>query len=131
MGNNTCNLPYCNRWAATVGPQPLGRLITPIGFGDKALKINPTVFGQAFFQKGCDHAVARVFDQTFSQKVCVCEQAFSQRFAGLESRHYAGEAFTCKASIECTKRRQKTGKRKNKTKRLVEEKQWLYGRERK
>jgi hypothetical protein len=58
----------------TVVPQPLRRLITPIGFGDKSLKINPTVFdqtfsqkvcGQAFFEKGCDHAVAKGFDQTF------------------------------------------------------------------
>jgi hypothetical protein len=28
-----------NRCTSTVAPQPLRRLITPIGFGDKALKI--------------------------------------------------------------------------------------------
>jgi hypothetical protein len=49
-------------------------LITPIGFGDKALKINPTVFGQAFFKKVC------VFDQTFFEKVC--EQAFYEKVCG-------------------------------------------------
>jgi hypothetical protein len=55
--------------------------------GDKSLKIKPTVFGQAFFEKGCaatvgpvDHADSRVFDQTFSQKVC--GQAFSQEVCG-------------------------------------------------
>jgi hypothetical protein len=45
---------------ATVVPQPLRRLITPIGFGDKSLKIKPTVCGQAFFEKG--------FDQTFEKR---------------------------------------------------------------
>jgi hypothetical protein len=77
-----------NRCTATVGPQPLRRLITPIGFGDKSLKINPTVFdqtfsqkvcGQAFFQKGFDHVASRVFDQTFSQKVCVFDQTFFEK----------------------------------------------------
>jgi hypothetical protein len=44
-------------------------LITPIGFGDKALKIKRyAVFDQTFSQKVC------VFDQTFFEKVC--EQAF-------------------------------------------------------
>jgi hypothetical protein len=42
----------CNRWAATVGPQPLRRLITPIGFGDKISNSNvTTLFGQAFLKK--------------------------------------------------------------------------------
>jgi hypothetical protein len=36
--------------------QPLRRLITPIGFGDKSLKINPTVFDQTFFEKVCEQA---------------------------------------------------------------------------
>jgi hypothetical protein len=52
-------------------------LITPIGFGDKAFKskryavfdqtFSKKVCGQAFFEKGCDHAASRVFgfDQTF------------------------------------------------------------------
>jgi len=43
---------------ATVGPQPLRRLITPIGSGDKFIKPKYwlRVFGQAFFEKGCDQA---------------------------------------------------------------------------
>jgi threonine/homoserine/homoserine lactone efflux protein len=47
-----------NRWAATAGPQPLRRLITPIGFGISFSNPKVTVFGQAFFEKACDHAVA-------------------------------------------------------------------------
>jgi hypothetical protein len=55
-----------NRWAATVAPQPLRRLITPIGFGDKSLKINLTVFDQTFSQKVCGQAFSqKSFDQTF------------------------------------------------------------------
>jgi hypothetical protein len=73
-----------NGWAATVAPQPLRRLITPIGFGDKALKIKRyAVFDQTFSQKVC------VFDQTFFEKVCeqaffekVCEQAFFEKVCG-------------------------------------------------
>jgi hypothetical protein len=43
-----------NLWAATVGPQPLRRLITPIGFGDKAFKSKRyIVFDQTFFEKVC------------------------------------------------------------------------------
>ena len=39
------------------------------GFGDKAFKHNRyTVFGQAFSQKGCDHAASRGFWSNFSQK---------------------------------------------------------------
>jgi hypothetical protein len=62
------------RSSKTVVPQALRRFITPpLG-----------VFGQAFFQKGCAetvapvyHAVSRVFDKTFSQKVF--GQAFFQK----------------------------------------------------
>jgi hypothetical protein len=58
------NLRICVSWetipatcrTATVGPQPLRRLITPIGFGDKSLKINPTVFDQTFSKKVCEQA---------------------------------------------------------------------------
>ena len=38
------------------------------------------IFGQAFFEKGCDHAASRVFDQTFSQKVC--DQTFFEKVCG-------------------------------------------------
>jgi hypothetical protein len=56
----------------------LCRFITPIGFGDKAIKLKRcSVFDQPFFEKGCDHAVALLFDQTFSQKVCA--QAFFEK----------------------------------------------------
>jgi len=77
-----------------VEPQPLRRLITPIGFGDKILKLKyfsgfrsslfskglrassffKRVAGKQFFQKGCDHAdhavFARFFGQAFSKKAC-------------------------------------------------------------
>jgi hypothetical protein len=72
-----------NLWAtpvALVDHQPLRRLITPIGFGDKAFKskrytvLDQTFFekvcGQTFSEKGCDHAASKVLDQTVSQKVC-------------------------------------------------------------
>ena len=53
--------------SATAEPQPLGRLITPIGFGGKALKSERyAVFDQTFFEKVCG--------QAFSQKVCVFDQ---------------------------------------------------------
>jgi hypothetical protein len=46
----------CERVAAL--QQPLRRLITPIGSGDKFIKPKYwlRVFGQAFFEKGCDQA---------------------------------------------------------------------------
>jgi hypothetical protein len=54
-----------------------------IGFGDKSLKIKPTVFGQAFFEKDCaatvapvDHAFMPVLIKLFSK---VCEQTFFEK----------------------------------------------------
>ncbi|PAV12000.1 hypothetical protein ASJ81_08160 [Methanosarcina spelaei] len=67
--NSRANLQ--NSWPATVDPQPLRRLITPIGFGDKFFKskrylvfdqsFSEKVYAQAFFEKACDHAVTRDF----------------------------------------------------------------------
>jgi hypothetical protein len=54
-----------NRWAATVGLVDHAVVMVLDQAG---------IFGQAFFEKGYDHAVSRVFDQTFFEKVC--EQAF-------------------------------------------------------
>jgi hypothetical protein len=60
--------------SATVGPQPLRRLITPEGFGGKTLKskryavFDQTFFekvcGQAFSEKGCDHACFMTQNET-------------------------------------------------------------------
>jgi hypothetical protein len=66
-----------NRWATTVAP---------IDHAVVMVLDQAGIFGQAFFEKGCDHAAARVFDQNFSQKVCgqaffekACDQTFSKK----------------------------------------------------
>jgi uncharacterized protein (DUF697 family) len=44
-------------------------LITPLQ--RVLIKLFSKVCGQAFFEKGCDHAVDRVFDQTFFKRFAV------------------------------------------------------------
>jgi hypothetical protein len=52
-------------------------VITPIGFGDKALKINPTVFDQTFSQKVCGQAFSEMAcDQTFLKKFAIDHDCF-------------------------------------------------------
>jgi hypothetical protein len=62
-----------NRWAATVGPVDHAVVMVLDQAG---------IFGQAFFEKGCDHAASRGFDQPFSQKVCVFDQTFFEKVCG-------------------------------------------------